>query len=66
MPYNKELHGSYSKQNPLGSKGERTHHAVTYNPNRAKPGEVLYIRCPKLEAGVVLTNNMNLLFDLKL
>ena len=66
MPYNRELQGDYSKLNALGSKGERTHHVVTYNPNRAKPGEVLYIRCPKLEDTVVLTGKFNLVFDLKL
>lgn len=35
-------------------KAERTRHRVTFNPNKASPGETLYISVPKLDEGTVL------------
>ena len=66
MPYSRELRVDYSNKIALGSKGERTFHVVTHNPNQAKSGETLYIRCPKLESDVVIAGKINLVFDLKL
>ena len=38
-----ELIPGFRKGNIASIKGERTRHVVTYNPNKASPGEVLYI-----------------------
>ena len=67
MPYNKSLTPGHSHKIPQGTKAVRTHHVVTDNPSEAQPGEMLYIRCPKLESGVVLVpDSFDLLFDLEI
>ena len=48
-------------------KGDRTRHVVTMNPNKASPGEELYIDMPKLKPDSCLVpGSMHLLFDLKI
>ena len=67
MPYHKSLTPAHSSKIPGGTKAERTHHVITHNPSQAQPGETLYIRCPKLESGVVLVpDTFDLVFDLEL
>ena len=46
-------------------KADRTVHRVTFNPNKASPGETLYIPVPKLNDEVVLVpGSLALIFDL--
>ena len=46
-------------------KAERTVHRVTFNPNKASPGETLRIPVPKLHEGTVLVpDSLALIFDL--
>ena len=35
-------------------KADRVRHRAAFNPNKASPGETLYVAVPKLEEGVVL------------
>jgi hypothetical protein len=45
-------------------KGERTRHVLTFNPNRAEPGEEIYVNIPKLRDDFVLVlDSMNLMFN---
>ena len=51
------------KSNAL--KADRVRHRATFNPNKASPGETLYVAVPKLEEGVVLVpGTFALVFDL--
>ena len=46
--------------------GVRTRHVFTFNPNKANPGEVIYIDTPKLKPDVCLVpGSLNLMFDCK-
>ena len=46
--------------------GTRTRHVITFNPNKANPGEVIYIDTPKLKPDVCLVpGSLNLMFDFK-
>ena len=46
-------------------KADRTVHRVTFNPNKASPGETLYIPVPKLNGEVVLVpGSLAVIFDL--
>ena len=46
-------------------KADRTVHRITFNPNKASPGETLRIPVPKLHAGTVLVpGSLGLIFDL--
>ena len=46
-------------------KADRTVHRVTFNPNKASPGETLYISVPKLNDEVVLVpGSLAVIFDL--
>ena len=48
-------------------KGDRTRHVVTMNPNKASPGEELYIDIPKLKQDSCLVpGSLHLLFYFKL
>ena len=67
MPYHNSLTPVHSDKIARGTKAERTHHIITHNPNTAQPGETLYIRCPKLQTGVVLVpDTFDLVFDLEI
>ena len=47
-------------------KGTRTRHIVTFNPNKASPGEEIYIDIPKLKPDTCLVpDSLNLQFDFK-
>ena len=51
------------KSNAL--KADRVRHRATFNPNKASPGETLYVAVPKLEEGVVIVpGTFALVFDL--
>ena len=59
------LKPSYREKTSLGLKASRTRHRVTFNPNKAMPGETLYVSVPKLDEGVVLVpGSMALVFNL--
>ena len=46
-------------------KADRIVHRVTFNPNKASPGETLYIPVPKLNDEVVLVpGSLAVIFDL--
>ena len=46
--------------------GTRTRHVITFNPNKANPGEEIYIETPKLKPDVCLVpGSLNLLFNFK-
>ena len=46
-------------------KADRTVHRVTFNPNKASPGETLFITVPKLSDEVVLVpGSLAVIFDL--
>ena len=48
-------------------KGNRTRHVVTMNPNKASPGEEIYIDIPKLKQhSCLVPGSLHLLFDLKI
>ena len=47
------LNPSRSNRIPLGIKAERLHHVITHNPSSANPGEVLYVRIPRLSPDMV-------------
>ena len=47
-------------------RGTRTQHVVTFTPNKASPGEEIYIDIPKLKPDTCLvTDSLNLQFDFK-
>ena len=46
--------------------GNRTKHVITFNPNKAKPGEDIYIDIPKLNSDLCLVpDSIYLCFDFK-
>ena len=48
-------------------KGDRMRHVMTMNPNKASPGEELYINIPKLKLdSCVVLGSIPLLFNLKI
>ena len=56
---------TFGKKTPLALKADRTKHRVTFNPNKASPGETLRVAVPKLEDGTLLVpNTFALVFDL--
>ena len=47
-------------------KGDRTRHVITFNPNKANPGETIYTQIPRLNADLCLVpDSIYLLFDFK-
>ena len=48
------LRPTYEKKTSNSLKADRVKHRVTFNPNKASPGETLRIAVLKLEEGVVL------------
>ena len=57
---------SREKKTSNALKADRVIHRVTFNPNKAFPGEILHIPVPKLDDGVVLVpGTLALIFDLK-
>ena len=58
--------GTRSNELKPGFRGTRTRHIVTFNPNKASPGEEIYINIPKLERYACLVpDSLNLQFDFK-
>lgn len=56
---------SHEKKTSNALKADRVIHRVTFNPNKASPGEILHIPVPKLDDGVVLVpGTLALIFDL--
>ena len=61
-----ELDPDFRRSMKTKIKGTRTRHVITFNPNRANPGEVIYIDTPKLKPDVCLVpGSLNLMFDFK-
>ena len=42
-----ELKPGFRRSHMAEMKGTRTRHAATFNPNKASPGEGIYINIPK-------------------
>ena len=56
---------SHEKKTSNALKPDRKVHRVTFNPNKASPGETLHISVPKLDDGVVLVpGSLALVFNL--
>ena len=56
---------SHEKKTSSPLKADRVIHRVTFNPNKASPGEILHIPVPKRDDGVVLVpGTLALIFDL--
>ena len=61
-----ELIPRFRKSKMATVKGERTCHVVTFNPNKASPGEELYIDIPKMKMDTCLVpESLHLLFTFK-
>ena len=59
------LKPSYREKTSLALKASRTRHRATFNPNKAMPGETLYVSVPKLDKEVVLVpGSIALVFNL--
>ena len=61
-----ELDPDFRRMMKTKIRGTRTRHVITFNPNKANPGEVIYVDTPKLKADVCLVpGSLNLMFDFK-
>ena len=61
-----ELDPDFRRTAKTKIRGIRTRHVITFNPNNANPGEVIYIDTPKLKGDVCLVpDSLNLMFDFK-
>ena len=61
-----ELKPGFRRSKMTEIKGVRTRHVITFNPNKANPGEVIYIDTPKLRPDICLVpDSLNLMFDFK-
>ena len=59
------INPNFEKKITNALKADRTVHRVTFNPNKASPGETLFIPVPKLNDEVVLVpGSLALIFDL--
>ena len=59
------LRPSFEKKIPNALKADRVKHRITFNPNKASPGETIYIAVPKLDDEVVLVpGSLALVFNL--
>ena len=62
-----QLTPGFRRSQMASIKGEGTRHVVIMNPNKASPGEELYIDIPKVKPDSCLVpGSMHLLFDLKI
>ena len=62
----KELEPGFRRSKMAEIRRTRTQHVVTFNPNRASPGEEIYIDKPKLKPDTCLVpDSLNLQFDFK-
>ena len=63
--YRNDLTPSHTSFPRHGLQGERKVHVVTHNPSSMSSEHVLYVRCPKLQSGMVIVpGTFELLFDL--
>ena len=61
-----ELKPGFRRTNRGEIRGERTRHVLTFNPNKAGPGEEIYVNIPKLRAeSLFVPDSMSLVFDFK-
>ena len=61
------INPNFEEKTTNALKADRTVHRVTFNPNKASPGETLFIQVPKLNDEVVLVpGSLALIFDLTL
>ena len=59
------INPNFEEKTTNALKADRTVHRVTFNPNKASPGETLFIPVPKLNDEVVLVpGSLALIFDL--
>ena len=65
MEVSEKINPNFEKKTSNALKADRTVHRVTFNPNKASPGETLRIPVPKLHEGTVLVpDSLALIFDL--
>ena len=61
-----ELKAGFRRMQKPSIIGNRTRHVITFNPNKAKPGEEVYINIPKLNLDLCLVpDSIYLCFDFK-
>ena len=61
-----ELSAGFRRIQKFSISGNRTTHVIAFNPNKAKPGERIYINIPKLNSGLCLVpDSIYLCFDFK-
>ena len=61
-----ELEPDFRRLMKTKIQGTRTRHVITFNPNKANPGDIIYIDTPKLKPDVCLVpGSLNLMFDFK-
>lgn len=64
MEVSKEINPNFEQKLSNSLKADRTVHRVTFNPNKASPGETLNIPVPKLNDNLVLVpGSLALVFD---
>ena len=56
----------FRRSQPSRIKGARTRHVVTFNPNEARPGEVIYVNVQRLGPNhCLLSDSLRLKYDFK-
>ena len=60
----RELDVGFRRRNMSSIRGDRTRHNITFNPNKASPGEDLYIDIPKFKpSSNLVPGSLHLVFD---
>ena len=58
------LQPGYRMSQMASIKGDRTRHRVTFNPNKASPGEEIYVNVPKLKpSSCLVPGSFHFLYD---
>ena len=62
-----ELSVGFRRSRMTETKGDRTRHVITLNPNKASPGEELYVDIPRLkESSCLVPGSLHLIYDMKI
>ena len=62
----KELEPGFRQSKMAEIRGTRTRHVVIFNPNKASPGEEIYVDIPKLKSDTCLVpDSLHVQFDFK-
>ena len=61
-----ELRPEFKRMQKSYIEGNRTRNVITFNPNKANPGETIYVEIPTLNPDLCLVpDSIYLLFDFK-